>query len=287
MNKNSNKILVHLHLFYHNQIDYFISKLSNIDGCDWDLYVTVCEENKASTKKLLKLKPDVKIVKVENIGYDIYPFIQVCRMVNLDDYDYVLKIHTKNYRKVEHKFKEANVTVVKYSWRNDLVNVLIGSKNIFKENLKILSKKNAGIILSKKFLFPLRDRIEDTYLLENLKIELNLKSSYKYYCAGTMFIIRSELLKTLVNSNISERNFIVKEQHTEDNGKFVHAVERIFTILVNNEGYNIYVREVDDRNKLKIFLQNIFSIKNENHHIVITIIGIKLKFKSKKRTNKK
>ena len=123
--KKSYKILVHLHLYYHNQIDYFIGKLKNICNCDWDLYVTICEENEESKNKILQLKPDAKIIKVENIGYDIWPFIQVCRMVNLDDYDYVLKIHTKNYRAKSHLFKEANVKIKGYSWRDDLVNAYI------------------------------------------------------------------------------------------------------------------------------------------------------------------
>ena len=59
------KILVHLHLFYHNQIDYVISKLRNITNCKWDLYVTFCDENEKSFLKLKRFKPDVIFFKVK------------------------------------------------------------------------------------------------------------------------------------------------------------------------------------------------------------------------------
>ena len=57
-----NKILVHLHLYYHNQVDFMIKKLKNINNCDWDLYVTVCEDNPVSIRKILGFKKDAKII---------------------------------------------------------------------------------------------------------------------------------------------------------------------------------------------------------------------------------
>ena len=42
---------------------------------------------------------NAKIITVPNKGYDIYPFLIVLSKVKLDEYDYILKIHTKNSRK--------------------------------------------------------------------------------------------------------------------------------------------------------------------------------------------
>lgn len=47
-----NRLFVHFHVYYHEQIDYFINKLSNINLCRWDLYVTVCEDNKETNNKI-------------------------------------------------------------------------------------------------------------------------------------------------------------------------------------------------------------------------------------------
>ena len=92
------KVLVHLHLFYHEQLPYFLDKLKNINNCDWDLIVTVCEHIDESEKMILNFKSDAEIRLVENNGYDILPFLNVIKSVNLDDYDFVLKLHTKRGR---------------------------------------------------------------------------------------------------------------------------------------------------------------------------------------------
>ena len=52
------KVLVHIHLFYHDQLNWFLSRLKNIT-CDYDLWVTVTENNKATTQKIKKFKKDV------------------------------------------------------------------------------------------------------------------------------------------------------------------------------------------------------------------------------------
>ena len=88
------KILVHLHLYYQNQLNYFIKKLKNIT-CEFDLIVTLANENPKITEKIKQFKPNAKILVVENLGYDVYPFIQVINEAELKNYDYILKIHTK------------------------------------------------------------------------------------------------------------------------------------------------------------------------------------------------
>ena len=98
MKKEEKTLLVHLHLFYKEQLDFMINKLKNISNCKWDLYVTMPVENNEIEEKLKKFKPNTKIIIVDNIGYDIWPFIQVVQSINLDNYDYILKIHTKNYQ---------------------------------------------------------------------------------------------------------------------------------------------------------------------------------------------
>ena len=124
------KLLVHLHIYYHNQVDYFIKKLSNIHGCDWDLIVTYVEENNESFNKIKNFKPDAQFKKAENIGYDVWPFIQVLRQIDLNDYDYIIKLHTKNCSSKPDIFNKTG-----YYWRDHLVNPLIGSKRIFKSNV--------------------------------------------------------------------------------------------------------------------------------------------------------
>lgn len=235
---NSDKVLVHLHLYYHNQLDYMIKKLKNISGCDWDLYVTYCDYNKISENKILKFKPNAKLIKVDNIGYDILPFIHVLKMVNLDNYASVLKIHTKNYCNDELNF--IGINYKGYFWRNSLINALLGSKNRFIKNKNLLKNTPVGMIFDDRFLFPLSKTCpEDSFLLENFKKEHKIKSDYNYFCAGTMFMMKSSILKDFLRFQISEKNFNT-QSHTSDSGKFVHVLERIFTILTVEKRCQIY-----------------------------------------------
>ncbi len=226
------KVLVHLHLFYHNQLDYFLEKLKNITDCDWDLYVTVCSKEEESEQKILLFKPDAKIILVENKGYDILPFLNVIKTVNLDDYDFVLKLHTKGTRDYDITFK--GISFSDYFWRNQLVDSLIGKKEIFQRNLNKISIDYVGMLVNSYFCLQLLNYPEDTYLLAALKEKLNIKSDYRYFLAGSMFLIKSVILKRLQNFSVEED---INEGRTGDVGTVFHALERIFTILTDDEGY--------------------------------------------------
>ena len=257
------KVLVHLHLFYYNQTDYFIKKLQNITNCNWDLFVTYVEENKKSIDKIKLFKPDTIFKKVENYGYDIYPFIEIIKSVNLDKYDYILKIHTKNYQK---KLKLNGLKKSGYWWRNELINALLKNKKRFKENLEIFTiNPEIGLICSELMLWDIGDYWpEDTYLLKKELKFLNFKSKYKKYCAGTMFLAKANIYKFLQQDNIHIEKFAPSIK-TKSTGTIAHTYERILTIAVNEKGYKIYTianKKEQIFKHIKIFIQNIFSIHN-------------------------
>ena len=73
------KLLVILHMYYPDQADYFVRKLGNICCCDWKLVVTYTEYDAVAFRAIRDFVPDAEFMKVENIGYDIWPFIKVIR----------------------------------------------------------------------------------------------------------------------------------------------------------------------------------------------------------------
>ena len=114
------KLLTVLHVFYHEQVDYFIDKLMNINGIDWDLVVTYSSYSAETEAKLKDFKPDVKMVQVGNAGYDVWPFIQVIQNVDFSEYDYVLKLHTKG----QSKQRLNGLNFKEWLWRDLLVNAI-------------------------------------------------------------------------------------------------------------------------------------------------------------------
>ena len=278
------KLLVHLHLYYQNQINYFINKLKNINHCEWDLFVTYCEENPEVKNKLLKLNPNTKFIKTENIGYDILPFIKVIKSVNLSDYDYILKLHTKN--KYKNFVTYASYKAKGYDWRNALIEPLIGSKKIFKNNLLLLEKtNNIGLICSKDYLLEINKYSlkEDIEALEKLLHTLNIKSNYPCFVAGTMFLARACCFQKLANTTINENDFSNYSQ-TQVSCTLAHCLERLFCFLVDDNNFKIYPIK-NNFAKLQSYIKysllpNILSVKNEyknNRKIKrLVLLGIKL-----------
>ena len=278
------RLLVHLHVYYHEQVDYFIKKLSNISGCDWDLYVTYVEENEVTQNKIKTLKPDAVFMKVENLGYDVLPFLLVIRSINLDDYDYVMKLHTKSYAKQKIKLVAFKAKLKGYYWRNRLVEPLIGTKRRFSANIDKLKCDNSiGFIASRLlYLRILGCCPEETFLLEQLKNRLNLDYKADYFIAGTMFIIKSDILKKIANSDLNQKDFC-KESETGEEGTIAHTLERIFPMIVFECGYKvIFIKDIFYlQYLLKCVIKNIFGLRNslDKKHKVITILGFKIKIK--------
>lgn len=279
---NDKRLLVHLHLYYTEQLDFMITRLKSINNCDWDLFVTIIKDEPIVRKKLIEFKENVNIIKVDNIGYDIFPFLQVLQSINIDEYDYVLKIHTKRYFDTLEILN--GITLEGYSWRDTIIS-LLADKKVFKTNLKLFENNEIGVIVNKEFLFkfnsyssqPLPDENE---LLKDLKQRINLQCSYDYFIAGTMFMIRANVLKNLINLNLSSSEFSGKSK-SGSTSTLAHTIERIFCILAVDKGYRVFLIPKQKMNDNTVW-QNIFSIKNEFKHKVITILGLKFKIKSKK-----
>ena len=287
------RFLVHLHLYYHEQIDYFIDKLKNIHNCDWDLVVTVNKSDDKSSEKILNFKPNAKILQVENVGYDLWPFLTALRSVNIEEYDYVLKLHTKNSHKTRFSipnFIYKGSFLKGFFWRDELLRALTSTKKQFAKNIKKLTQNpKIGMIASKTFFIKLSDFMkEDTVLLDELKTRLNIKSSYNKFIAGTMFIIKADILKKLVESDLTKEDFII-EQNTYSSGNegtLVHSIERIFTILTDEAGYRIYAVpniKMEIYGFFRCLIKNIFSLENsrDKTHKILTILGFKIKFQRK------
>ncbi len=103
-------ILAIVHVYYPEIWPELEECLLNIT-VPYELYVTTNEQNKDIQNDVLKLKKDAHFEIVENRGYDVGPFMQIINKINLDDYSYVVKLHTKRNLPSEATFRAATVSL--------------------------------------------------------------------------------------------------------------------------------------------------------------------------------
>lgn len=232
------KILVHLHLFYQEMLSEMLSNISNLKGLDYDLYVTVINPSDETMNTLLDFNSEVKIINVENRGYDVAPFIKVLKMINLDDYDFVIKIHTKQTLKTRARLVRSSFK--KDEWRKLLISFMESSEridnvlNIFAENPKVgmISHYNLIIKASNK-----EDPIAKKRAEEIIR-HIDVVSKKRMFVAGTMFIVRAKLLKWLQEYPCATEDFEPYVKNIKG-GSLAHVYERLFGYVVTVQGYEI------------------------------------------------
>ncbi len=222
------KLLVHIHLYYHDQLDYFLEKLRNIT-IPFDLYVTLVDSSDLVQEKLLAEHPRARIIKVEDRGYDVYPFLQVLKNSNLKDYDYVLKLHTKSHR--SEKASINSIPYEAYDWRDDLIDPLIGSKFQFNRNISRLAKNSQIGLMASQNLLLRHECSSQVPQTRRLAEQLGYQYCVNAFVAGRMFIIKANILHDIVNYPYTSESYHA-DNEASSSGSLARSMETFFGILV-------------------------------------------------------
>lgn len=280
------RLLVVLHVYYHDQIDYFIEKLANITGCEWDLVVTCSDSLDESVRKIRDFKPDAAFVLVDNAGYDVWPFIKVIRDTDFSKYEYVLKLHTKRF--LSKSLKIEGLDMHKWFWRDTLVNPILKSKERFSRCLAIMeSNENLGYICSYELHLDLKQMHEDDEILlrqEAERISLgNIKNGR--FCAGTMFLARIQALKKLKEIDFTDEMWAFKAK-SGDTGTMAHVYERLLCLIMRAAGYKSKGLPNSKRRSSKVFcrrtlspiLKSVFSLERRypSRYKYLTLMGVRI-----------
>lgn len=280
------RLLVHLHLYYAAQCDYFVEKLQNISGCEWKLFVTMPVYYKKEAEILKNAHEQTEIIITENYGADIWPFIKLIHKTDLNEYDYILKLHTKSYN--PNGSRVNGIWYKGYEWRNAMVESYLKDDSTFLHAIRMLeeSPKN-GMVCNPLFYKVISEGTpEDTILLQKELKRLNLHVSNRHYCIGSIFLARSnayKLLQTpLINVNLFKDKFI-----SHKHGSKAHVYERIISLVIYASGMKIvclkghplktlYIKLIIE--KIQPFMEKIFSIKRYGAECrkIMTIFGIKI-----------
>jgi len=256
-NKNFKKICAILHLGDIDMWDEMMMYLKNFGDTKYDLWVTILEEkcDNVIVDKIKSFKHNTFIISVKNEGFDIGPFFKILRIIKTQNinYDYLLKIHTKNN------------TI----WRTNCLMGLIGSGEHIKRNLYILNNNPMiGSLCHMSYLSNIKhDSINKTHIDEIIKniYGATMSSTDYKFMAGTMFWmdmnclnvftinIINWILSNINNETTYDRNWmeIAKTDKIGNvlwkncdirlrDGMFEHALERIFGFIVQKNNKSIY-----------------------------------------------
>lgn len=239
LSKNNLSLAIHLHLHYTDMWNEIQRYLENIGNYPYHLYVTMTQENPSLIEEIKRFHLETTVFIVENRGYDVGPFIYFLNRIDLNRYDLILKIHTKNNKKgldtlLNHRY------VSREFWFKLLMGGVLDTPNLFKKNIyQFEQNANLGMIGSKYLITSdiknsreVRKDVQDTmFKLGFVKPEIIT------FVAGTMFIIRSKLLQK-IKDNYTLADFLPTDGTVKD-GTLAHVLERVFGCIVIASGYKI------------------------------------------------
>ena len=233
------KLAIHIHIYYKEQIKDVVEYLKSLRYTSCDIFATLVDYDKNIIEILNNFNPDIKIKLVENRGYDVGPFIEFLHSINLNEYEYILKIHTKSQNKQSYTILNGR-RLDNNLWNNILWDSLLKSRQRVAENLRILDDNPKVGLLGSSYCYT--DSPADyKHLLSQINEELQsmkFKTLDKVsFIAGTMFLVRANLLKPLKKYTI--RDFALTNSQIKD-GTLAHVFERLFSAIIIQQGYAIY-----------------------------------------------
>lgn len=288
------RLIVHFHIYYHDQVDYFINKMKNINGCDWDLLVTYSTASSKTEAMIKEFKPDAQFLKVENAGYDVWPFIKVLKVLDFTKYDYILKLHTKN---ISPRKNRINGLSLKYDrWRNILVDSILASDQQFAKCLSLLDNDSkCGIVCSYELAKRRSKGLpEDLSALENEADRIGVTNLKGKFVSGTMFMARLDAFRMIKDADLDVEAFAVHKAESHSRGSLAHVYERLLVFAVYSSGYKAALVNTYMNTSVKVFLHRLlspvvryfFSIERigegEKEHKRLTFLAIPIKMSKNK-----
>ena len=237
----ASRVAILVHVFYERlwpELEMCISNFIAVCGREnVGVYITY-PETKPHIAEMLADFPARKYC-VPNKGWDVWPFFHALADVDLDAYDYVLKLHTKdnptdgwmNFR-----------TWKKGEHRTALLSIC-STRRAVRRSLKAMARdKTIGMIAARSVIDPSGIAAGDATLSRSgdllASYGIAMKGSTVVY--GTMFMIRAALLKP-VKGKVSINDF---EEAVSIPGK-PHAVglagtwEMTFALLAESQGFRV------------------------------------------------
>lgn len=220
--------------------------------------------------------PSAQVELVENRGFDIGPFLHVINSENLDDYDAVVKLHTK--RNIPpHYVMRVNVEGSRF---RDLLLNFSRSPGRWSKALDTLFQRDTGMVGEGKLML---NRFSDSLgKYEGVKAVMHhvgLSFRGGFFVAGSMFIVKSQFLKPF------QGHFLLEDFEIPDRSKgdcLPHFLERALGYAVYAQGACLQSWDTKPFMLAAIAWRVgrfFFRVHHGTHHDIFHICGIPLWFR--------
>lgn len=225
---------IHVHVYYRELWTELAQAIRSFSAYKHDLFVTTPHEDDEFRRVVLSDFPLANYLITENRGYDVGPFLEVLNRLNLNNYDFLVKLHTK---------RDFNGIVnLRYlrggEWRKRLLAFCATPENLRHTLHAFESDTTIGMISHGSLITERGDFLEDFSVSKQayeLLASINLKANQKQFVAGNCFIARANLFKSLIG-NHSIKDF---EPFADHKASLAHVFERAFGYLVSAQGKTI------------------------------------------------
>lgn len=230
--------LIHVHVFYTEMWAALSELLRNTNNHSREIWITLGEDKAFLEHEIKQDFPDARILYVENRGYDIGPFVEVLKQVDVCNYQYCIKLHTK--RDIAEQSRIGYIDVSGAKWRQYLLSFM--QKNNFEKVLQAFSN-NPKLGMVGHHALCCKKEYTDKHAWEQSRKWLceygllsNNAAAKLSYIAGSMFMCRAALL-TPVKEILSKMEF---EIPSRDNPSTIsHWAERLMGHAITAAGYEL------------------------------------------------
>ena len=223
------KVGVFLHIFYPELAETIATYLKNIPS-SIDIFISTKEDSVEPLKTIFARVDNAHKIEVRtfrNIGRDVAPFV-VGFKDQILNYDLILKLHSK-------KSPHSNALS---GWFLHCLDNLIGSDVVTATNLKALQSPDTGIVYPiENYALSLGIKHDSCWghedgnyskaapFLKRFKLDHIKRNSRFSFPTGTMFWCKPELLKPILDWDLSWNDF--DEEGGQIDGTIAHSIERL------------------------------------------------------------
>jgi rhamnosyltransferase len=194
------------------------------------VHLTVPVDRLEQALRLVEAVPDVVVHGCENRGRDIAPFLSVLNSGVLDQFDAVLKLHTKR----SPHLLDGEIR------RKMLFSMLCGSRDATSRALAAFENPTTGLVG-----WAACYRADPPYWMSNetrvraiaARMNASAEATRLGFFEGSMFWFRPAALAALRELKLQPEDFEPEERQLD--GTLHHAVERCFTIAAWTRGFTV------------------------------------------------